>query len=139
MDLTLRGQGRTRSIVRSNALWRCINQRLTERGLLAGHDEDGTSQPDQYDPVVELAVMGLDRRNEPAVRYQCHKAVAGFLYPTLTAVQVTNDDEAGKRSHDLNHRLLDILEKTVAAAPTPKVIDGAKITEATPGEHGGHD
>lgn len=137
-DILTASPGRTKSIIRSNTLWRVINERLRQRKVL-GDDPNDVARPDQYDPVVELAVMGMDASIEPATRATCHYHVAKFLYPTLTAVQVTNDDEAGKRSHELNMRLMDMLDKQTPAAPTPKVIDASKITEAEPGEHGGHD
>lgn len=128
--------GRTKALVRSNALWRVINERMIDRKKIGVKELD---QPDQYDPVVELAVMGMDPLIEPHVRVTCHKAVASFLYPTLSAVHVTDDSEAGSRSNSLNHRLIDLLEKAVTAAPTPKVIDQTKVTDVEPGKHGGHD
>lgn len=133
--------GRTRSIIRSNALWRNINVKLHDRLVLGGIDEDGEKQPDQYDPVVELAVMGMDRKQEPSIRVACHKAVASYLYPTLHSVEVKNDDEPAKKSAELNMKLLEMLDKHLPPSVTPTVVEGSSVTveQAKPSEHGGHD
>lgn len=48
---------------------------------------------EEYDPVVELAIMGADYRNDPVLRRQANADAAQYLRPKLSAVATLEDPE----------------------------------------------
>lgn len=103
-------------------------QEFTE--LRAALDERDGVPPDQrqvvvddYDPVVALALVAVDRRSTLENRIRCNAEVAQYVRPKLKSVEVTADPEALEtleERRELSARLVGLLE---AAARTKK--DGA--------------
>lgn len=73
---------------------------------------------EEFDPVVELAIMGADRRNEPTLRRQALSDAAQYLRPKLSAVAMLDDPEtikANAQRQELAKRLAAIMDVMVGA------------------------
>lgn len=93
--------------------------------LRAKQDEQDGVPPEQrqqiiddYDPVVALAIVAVDRRSTIENRIRCNAEVAQYVRPKLKSVEVTADPEAletlEERRH-LSERLVGLLEAAAAA------------------------
>lgn len=93
--------------------------------LRAKQDEQDGIPPEQrqqiiddYDPVVAMAIVAVDRRTTLSDRIRCNAEVAQYVRPKLKSVEVTADPEAletlEERRH-LSERLVGLLEAAAAA------------------------
>lgn len=48
---------------------------------------------EEYDPVVELAIMASDYSNEPSLRRQANSDAAPYLRPKLSAVSILDSPD----------------------------------------------
>ena len=72
----------------------------------------------EYDPVVELAVMGADHRNTPELRRQANAEAAQYVRPKLKSIEFTADtasleEQAARR--ELAGRLVCLLNAAATA------------------------
>jgi hypothetical protein len=98
-------------------------QEFTE--LRAGQDEKEGIPPDQrqqiveeYDPVVALALVAVDRRTTLADRIKCNSEVAQYLRPKLKSIEHGVDPDSLETLAErtmLSERLVGILEHRAAA------------------------
>jgi hypothetical protein len=68
---------------------------LEEHGLPIDERELDRIQPliEEYDPVVELAIMASDYSNEPSLRRQANSDAAPYLRPKLSAVSILDSPD----------------------------------------------
>ena len=83
-------------------------------------DELDRIQPlmEEFDPVVELAILSADHRNEPALRAQAANAAAQYLRPKLSAVTMMEDPEtlaAAASKRELAVKLLGVMNMVAMA------------------------
>lgn len=67
----------------------------------------------EYDPVVQLALMGSDYSRDPALRRQANADAAQYLRPKLKSVEMLGDPrlvESQKERDALAHRLVDVMD-----------------------------
>lgn len=67
---------------------------------------------DEFDPVVELAVLAADHRNEAKTRRQAMSDAAPYLRPKLKQIEHLEDPETrtlNERKNDLAEQLLKVL------------------------------
>lgn len=86
---------------------------------------------DDYDPVVAMAIVAVDRRTKLQDSIRCNSEVAQYVRPKLKSVEVTTDPEALETLEErrqLSERLVGLLE---AAASAKK----AKAPRAWPKGH----
>lgn len=78
-----------------------------------------------YDPVVALALVAVDRRTSLEHRIACNTQVAQYTRPKLKSVEVTTDPEAAETLEaraQLSSRLVDLL---IAGAAAKKAAGSA--------------
>lgn len=103
-----------------------------ENGYLPNDDWLDLRQPllEEYDPVVELAIIAADYRNETALRRQANSDAAQYLRPKLSAVAMLDDpnllqDKAEKIQ--LARRLVGLMDMVARAkteAPVETEVQG---------------
>ena len=85
---------------------------------------------EDYDPVVALALVAVDRRSSVEHQIACNSQVAQYTRPKLKSVEVTTDPEAAETlaaRQELSAKLLDLLvasataKKNGATPPEPVV------------------
>ncbi len=102
-----------------------------EQGRPPTAEELDRIQPlvEEFDPVVELAIIAADHRNKVELRRQALSDAASYLRPKLSAVQMLDDPEtlqAAAQKRELAVRLtalMDVLvsaKRTAAPEPTPE-------------------
>lgn len=72
----------------------------------------------EYDPVVELAVMGADHRNTPELRRQANAEAAQYVRPKLKSIEFTADPaslEEQSARRELAGRLVGLLNAAASA------------------------
>ena len=82
-------------------------------------------QYDEYDPVVQLAVMAADHSNSPELRRQAAGEAAQYLRPKLKSIEMVVDplsEETRAERAELAARLVGLLEAG-AAAKRAVVVD----------------
>ncbi len=80
---------------------------------------------EDYDPVVALALVSVDRRTTLSDRIRCNAEVAQYVRPKLKSVEVTADPEALETLEErrqLSERLVGLLQ----AAATAKKATGKR-------------
>lgn len=73
---------------------------------------------DEYDPVVALAIVAVDRRSTLDQRIKCNAEVAQYVRPKLKSVEVHADPEALEsiqQRTELSSKLVGLLEAAAAA------------------------
>jgi len=73
---------------------------------------------EDYDPVVALALVAVDRRSTIENRIRCNAEVAQYVRPKLKSVEVTADPEALEtleQRRELSERLVGLLEMAAKA------------------------
>jgi hypothetical protein len=68
---------------------------------------------EEFDPVVELALIGIDYRNETGLRRQALAEAAQYLRPKLSAVAVSDDPDTlveAAQKNELAKRLVGVME-----------------------------
>lgn len=88
---------------------------------------------EDYDPVVALALVAVDRRSTLGDRIKCNAEVAQYVRPKLKSVEVTTDPEALETLESrrlLSEKLVDLLEVAASASkperprpPTPPAAE----------------
>jgi hypothetical protein len=102
-----------------------IQERVHEfTELRARADESDGVPPDQrqqiiedYDPVVSLALVAVDRRTSLSDRIKCHGEVAQYVRPKLKSIEHAVDPDTAEtiaRRTELSETIVDALE-TLAA------------------------
>lgn len=91
------------------------DQILEERGTPPTEKELDALQPlnEEFDPVVELALIAVDRRNEVSIRRQALSDAAQYLRPKLSAVAHLEDPNtlaAESKNQELALRLVKAME-----------------------------
>jgi hypothetical protein len=104
-------------------------QHVEEHGVPPTPDWLDRMQPlvEEFDPVVELSIIAIDRRNDVAVRRQALSDAAQYLRPKLSAVALLDDPDtlaAEASKHELAKRLVGAMElfaraKSVNPGPPP--------------------
>lgn len=72
----------------------------------------------EYDPVVELAIMGADYKNSPELRRQANAEAAQYVRPKLKSIELTVDPstpEQVERRQQLAGRLRGLLNAAAEA------------------------
>lgn len=78
---------------------------------------------DEYDPVVALAMLSVDRNSTLDQRIKCSAEVAQYVRPKLKSVEVKTDPEALEslaQRQELSARLVGLLEAAAAATKPPR-------------------
>lgn len=73
---------------------------------------------EEYDPVVAMALVAVDRRSKLQDRIKCNAEVAQYVRPKLKSIEVTADPEAMEtleQRRALSERLVGLLEVAAAA------------------------
>lgn len=73
---------------------------------------------EEYDPVVALAIVAVDRRSSLADRIKCNAEVAQYVRPKLKSVELHADPEALETLEErraLSEQLVGLLETAAAA------------------------
>jgi hypothetical protein len=93
--------------------------------LRAAEDERDGLPPEQrqqivedYDPVVALALVAVDRKSTIELRVKCNAEVAQYVRPKLKSVEVTADPEALETLEErrmLSEKLVGLLETAALA------------------------
>jgi hypothetical protein len=98
--------------------------------LEAGMSEDEAQQIiDDYDPVVHMGMIAVDRREKRELQLRAASEVAQYVRPKLKSVEVTTDPEAMETLQErqqLSSRLVALLEAAAEgkqAAPPPPSPD----------------
>lgn len=91
------------------------DQITEERGFPPTEKELDALQPlsEEFDPVVELALIAVDRRNDVTIRRQALSDAAQYLRPKLSAVAHLEDPNnlvAESRNQELALRLVQAME-----------------------------
>ena len=91
------------------------DQICTERGTPPTEQELDALQPlnEEFDPVVELALIAVDRRNDVSTRRQALSDAAQYLRPKLSAVAHLEDPAnlvAESKNQELAMRLVQAME-----------------------------
>jgi hypothetical protein len=94
--------------------------------LEAGMDEAEAQEiVEDYDPVVHMAMVAVDRREKRDIQIRCAAEVAQYVRPKLKSVEVTTDPEALEtlaERQQLSSRLVALLEMAAEgkqASPPP--------------------
>lgn len=98
---------------------------LAKTGVPPTEIELDALQPlnEEYDPVVELAIISVDRRNDVALRRQALSDAAQYLRPKLSAVAHLEDPsnlESEAKSQELALRLVQSMEVMARARAAEK-------------------
>ena len=102
-----------------------IQERVHEfTELRARQDEADGVPPEQrqqiiedYDPVVSLALVAVDRRTTLADRIKCHGEVAQYVRPKLKSIEHAVDPDTAETIAErtqLSERLVGLLEQKAA-------------------------
>ena len=68
----------------------------------------------EYDPVVEMALIGCNAENDLNIRLGAHKEVAKYVRPQLKQVEVRGSlDSAVTVKHELTDQVLGVIDKLV--------------------------
>lgn len=73
---------------------------------------------EEYDPVVALALVAVDRRSTLENRIRCNAEVAQYVRPKLKSVEVTADPEALETLEErrqLSEKLVGLLQAAASA------------------------
>lgn len=76
-------------------------------------EEDAQQVIEDYDPVVHMAMVAVDRREKREIQIRCATEVAQYVRPKLKSVEVTTDPEAMETLQErqqLSSRLVALLE-----------------------------
>lgn len=112
------GNNGTGAISRRDHLLLVLERRLRDRGLLVDNEK--------YDPVVELAAMGMctDGSVSKSLRMQCHAEVASYIYPKLKSITLEVGKDEGEEEKSAN--LLEGIFKMMAEATANKRGESGK-------------
>jgi hypothetical protein len=75
---------------------------------------------EEYDPVVELAIMAADYSNEPSLRRQANSDAAPYLRPKLSAVSIVDSPEAIEHEDQKNQLAANLVGLLEAASRAKK-------------------
>lgn len=70
-------------------------------------------QIEEYDPVVQLAIMASDYSRDPSLRRQANSDAAQYLRPKLKSIEMLSDPrllDSQKERDALASRLVDVME-----------------------------
>ncbi len=76
---------------------------------------------EEFDPVVELSIIAVDRRNDVGIRRQALSDAAQYLRPKLSAVAMLDDPEtlaAQSQKHELALKLVGLMGAVASAKKT---------------------
>jgi hypothetical protein len=76
---------------------------------------------EEFDPVVELSIIAIDRRNDVSIRRQAASDAAQYLRPKLSAVAMLEDPanlSAQAEKHELALRLVKLMGAVAEAKKT---------------------
>lgn len=76
---------------------------------------------EDYDPVVQMAMVAVDAEVKPDMQIRCASEVAQYVRPKLKSVELTADPEALETLHErqeLSSRLVGLLEMAAQAKKT---------------------
>jgi hypothetical protein len=76
---------------------------------------------EEFDPVVELSIIAIDRRNDVSIRRQALSDAAQYLRPKLSAVAMLDDPEtlaAQSQKHELALKLVGLMGAVASAKKT---------------------
>jgi hypothetical protein len=110
-----------------------IQERVHEfTELRARQEESEGVPPDQrqqiiedYDPVVAMAILAVDRRTRQDTAIKCHSEVAQYVRPKLKSVEFTADPDAIETLEErrrLSERLVGLLEAAATAKKPPRQV-----------------
>ncbi len=95
-----------------------------ENGMAEG---EAQAVIEDYDPVVAMSLVAVDRRSSRELQMRAHSEVAQYCRPKLKSVEVTTDPEAAEtvsQRQALSERLVSLLEAAAgakkAAPPAPE-------------------
>jgi K+-sensing histidine kinase KdpD len=90
-----------------------------QQDIDAGMSPDEAQQViEDYDPVVQMGMIAVDRREKREVQLRAASEVAQYVRPKLKSVEVTTDPEAMETLQErqqLSSRLLSLLEMAAEA------------------------
>lgn len=89
---------------------------------------------EEYDPVVELALIAVDYRNEPNLRRLANSDAAPYLRPKFSPIREDDADAPGDEAPNTKLALLQRLVGVVDLITTNKVR-GEPMIDVTPGDH----
>lgn len=98
-------------------------QFFAEHGHRISDDDLDRLQPlvEEFDPVVELSIIAIDRRNDVTIRRQALSDAAQYLRPKLSAVAMLDDPEtlaSASQKHELALRLVGLMGAVASAKKT---------------------
>ena len=76
---------------------------------------------EEFDPVVELSIIAIDRRNDVTIRRQALSDAAQYLRPKLSAVAMLDDPEtlaSASQKHELALKLVSLMGAVASAKKT---------------------
>lgn len=76
---------------------------------------------EEFDPVVELSIIAIDRRNDVSIRRQALSDAAQYLRPKLSAVAMLDDPEtlaSASQKHELALKLVGLMGAVASAKKT---------------------
>lgn len=95
----------------------------TEEQIMALLD-DRQPMYEDYDPVVQLALLAVDHRHSPELRRQAAQGAADFLRPKLKAVEVSLERPEDQQMRDeLVDRIAGQLDR-IAAEKRGEIVEG---------------
>lgn len=86
---------------------------------------------EDYDPVVAMAIVSVDRRSSIELRVKCNAEVAQYVRPKLKSVEVTGDPEAIE-TLEQRRRLSEELVGLLNAAASAKKDERARVRPPPP-------
>ena len=94
-----------------------------QNGTPISDEELDRLQPlvEEFDPVVELSIIAIDRRNDVSIRRQALSDAAQYLRPKLSAVAMLDDPEtlaAQSQKQELARRLVTLMGAVASAKKT---------------------
>lgn len=76
---------------------------------------------EEFDPVVELSIIAIDRRNDVSIRRQALSDAAQYLRPKLSAVAMLDDPEnlaSASEKYELAKKLVGLMGAVASAKKT---------------------
>jgi len=76
---------------------------------------------EEFDPVVELSIIAIDRRNDVSIRRQALSDAAQYLRPKLSAVAMLEDPESlasASEKYELAKKLVGLMGVVASAKKT---------------------
>jgi len=94
---------------------------------------------EEYDPVVALALVAVDRRTPLEMRVRCNAEVAQYVRPKLKSIEITPDPEGAEalaRKQELSEQILDaiIRGQSLKKSQTPRKRPGGPATPPSAGD-----